>query len=54
MRLGFGEGAAMSATCALAMAVACFLVFDLGLNVVWPHSLLGDLLPGARDIFDFI
>jgi putative tricarboxylic transport membrane protein len=54
MRWGFGEGSAMSATCALGMAVACFLVFDLGLNVVWPHSVVGDLFPAARDIFDFI
>jgi hypothetical protein len=54
MRFGFGEGAVMSATCALGMAVACFLVFDLGLNVVWPHSVLGELFPAAREIFDFI
>jgi putative tricarboxylic transport membrane protein len=51
---GFGEALPVSITCAAVMAVACFLVFDLGLKVAWPQSLLGDLVPAARELFDFL
>jgi putative tricarboxylic transport membrane protein len=54
MLWGFGEGYRMSITCAAVMAVACFLVFDLGLKVAWPQSLLGNLFPAARELFDFL
>jgi len=30
------------------------LVFDVGLRVAWPRSLVGDLFPAARELFDFI
>jgi hypothetical protein len=29
--------------------VFCYLVFDRGLSVPWPQSVLGDLLPMLRD-----
>jgi len=54
MRWGFGEGYPMSIACAAVMAVACYLVFDVGLRVAWPRSLVGDLFPAARELFDFI
>jgi hypothetical protein len=54
MAWGFREAYPISAACAAIMAVACFLVFDLGLKVAWPQSLLGDLFPAARDWFDFL
>jgi hypothetical protein len=54
MAWGFREAYPISAVCAAVMAVACFVVFDLGLKVAWPQSLLGDLFPAARDWFDFL
>jgi putative tricarboxylic transport membrane protein len=48
MRWGFGEPWMNAAVASAATALLCWLVFDLALNVHWPHSLLGDMLPALR------
>ena len=51
---GFGEPWANAAIASIATALTCWLVFDLVLNVHWPQSLLGDMLPALRTISGLI
>lgn len=39
---------------ALGTVVFCYLVFHLGINVNWPSSLLGDLVPTLREATRFL
>jgi putative tricarboxylic transport membrane protein len=48
MSFGFGEPWLHSLGYAAATALVCWAVFQWGLQVAWPQSLLGDLLPGLR------
>jgi putative tricarboxylic transport membrane protein len=48
MRLGFDESWASSLGYAVATTIVCWLVFDRALSAIWPHSLLGDMLPILR------
>jgi TctA family transporter len=54
MTLGFGEPAWRSALYAAVLVVGSWLIFDRGLHVPWPASLLGDLMPGLRRVVDFL
>jgi len=49
MGFGFREPLARSALYGAAMTVFCYAVFDRGLSVPWPQSVLGDLMPMLRD-----
>ena len=48
MRWGFGETWTSSLGYAAATTLVCWAVFAWALNAIWPHSLLGDLLPVLR------
>jgi hypothetical protein len=48
MRFGFGEPWPASLGYAAATTVLCTIVFHWALQVAWPPSLLGDLLPALR------
>jgi putative tricarboxylic transport membrane protein len=49
MSLGFGEPKLHSLAYALATTLLCWVVFQWGLQVAWPQSFLGDLLPALRE-----
>ncbi len=48
MAIGFTQPLGRSLAWAAATTTLCWLVFDLGLSVPWPHAELGDLLPTLR------
>lgn len=48
MRWGFDESWTNSLGYAAGTTVLCWLVFDWALNAIWPHSLLGNMLPELR------
>jgi putative tricarboxylic transport membrane protein len=48
MRWGFSESWKSSLGFAAATTVGCWAVFDWALNVAWPPSFLGDMLPALR------
>ena len=48
MNLGFREGWPSSLGYAAATGTVCWVVFNWALNVVWPHSLVGDMMPILR------
>jgi hypothetical protein len=50
MGFGFKERLPRSALFGIAMGVFCWAVFDRGLSVPWPQSVLGDLIPQLRDV----
>ena len=50
MGLGFRESLARAAVFGAAVTVFCYFVFDRGLSVPWPQSVLGDFLPALRDM----
>jgi len=49
MSFGFGEPRLHSLAYALATTLLCWVVFQWGLQVAWPQSLLGDLFPALRE-----
>jgi hypothetical protein len=49
MGLGFRQSLVRAAVFGACVTVFCYLVFDRGLSVPWPQSVLGDLLPMLRD-----
>jgi TctA family transporter len=50
MGLGFRQSLARAGIFGAAVTVFCYSVFDRGLSVPWPQSVLGDLLPMLRDM----
>jgi len=48
MNRGFHEGWPSSLGYAAATGTVCWVVFNWALNVVWPHSLVGDMMPILR------
>jgi TctA family transporter len=50
MGLGFRESLARAAFFGAAVTVFCYSVFDRGLSVPWPQSVLGDIWPTLRDM----
>jgi putative tricarboxylic transport membrane protein len=48
MRWGFDESWESSLGYAVGTTIVCWLVFAWALSAIWPHSLLGDLLPALR------
>ena len=50
MGLGFRESLARAAAFGAAVVLFCYSVFDRGLSVPWPQSVLGDFLPALRDM----
>ena len=48
MNRGFHEGWPSSLGYATATGTVCWVVFNWALNVVWPHSLVGDMMPILR------
>ena len=48
MSWGFDESWTSSLGYAAATTLVCWVVFHWALNVAWPHSLLGDMLPMLR------
>jgi TctA family transporter len=50
MGLGFRQSLARAAIFGAVVTVFCYSVFDRGLSVPWPQSVLGDLLPMLRDM----
>jgi putative tricarboxylic transport membrane protein len=48
MRWGFDESWASSFGYAAGTTIVCWLVFAWALNAIWPHSLLGEMLPALR------
>ena len=49
MSFGFGEPRLNSLGYALGTTLLCWVVFQWGLQVAWPQSLLGDLFPALRE-----
>jgi TctA family transporter len=49
MGIGFREPVARAAIFAVAMTIFCYALFDRGLSVPWPQSVLGDIIPALRD-----
>jgi Tripartite tricarboxylate transporter TctB family len=49
MSFGFGEPKLNSLGYALGTTLLCWVVFQWGLQVAWPQSLLGDLFPALRE-----
>ncbi|MGA9006092.1 MAG: tripartite tricarboxylate transporter TctB family protein, partial [Xanthobacteraceae bacterium] len=49
MSFGFGEPKLHSLAYALGTTLLCWVVFQWGLQVAWPQSLLGDFFPALRD-----
>jgi hypothetical protein len=39
---------------ALGTALFSYLVFHMGINVNWPNSVIGDLIPALRDVTRFL
>ena len=54
MSLGFGEPVPRSLFYGVAVAVACWALFDRGMHVPWPASLLGDVVPALRTATGFL
>jgi putative tricarboxylic transport membrane protein len=54
MSWGFGESWTSSLGYAGATTLICWVVFAWALNVAWPHSLLGDMLPILRTMTGLI
>jgi TctA family transporter len=54
MSLGFGEPWLRAIAYGLVVAVASWLIFDRGLHVPWPASVLGDLVPALRAATGFL
>lgn len=50
MGLGFRQSFARAAVFGAVVSIFCYGVFDRGLSVPWPQSVLGDLLPMLRDM----
>jgi putative tricarboxylic transport membrane protein len=50
MGLGFREPLVRATVFGGAVALFCYSVFDRGLSVPWPQSVLGDILPALRDM----
>jgi TctA family transporter len=50
MGFGFRESLARAAVFGAAVTVFCYWVFDRGLSVPWPQSVLGDIWPTLRDM----
>jgi hypothetical protein len=48
MRFGFGESGSTALGFAAGTTLVCYVVFHWALQVAWPQSLLGDLLPALR------
>jgi TctA family transporter len=49
MGFGFREPLARSAIFGAALTIFCWALFDRGLSVPWPQSVLGDMVPSLRD-----
>lgn len=54
MTLEYGKSMRLGAVSGLGMGCFCWVVFHLLLQVAWPESLLGDILPGLRVATGFI
>jgi hypothetical protein len=54
MSLGFGEPVPRSLFYGVAVAVICWALFDRGMHVPWPASLLGDVVPALRSATGFL
>jgi TctA family transporter len=54
MAFGFGEPIARSLAFGGTLAVLCWLVFEYGLRVPWPASVIGDLVPAIRAATGFL
>ena len=54
MMLAYGKSFRTGALSGLGVGCFCWVVFHLLLRVIWPESLLGDLLPAARAAIGFI
>jgi putative tricarboxylic transport membrane protein len=50
MRFEFTERWLLAAGCSAVATLAIYLVFDRIFALPWPQSLIGDLLPGLRDV----
>ena len=50
MGLGFRQSLPRAAVFGVGVALFCYSVFDRGLSVPWPQSVLGDFLPMLRDM----
>jgi len=50
MGLGFRESLVRAAVFGAAVTLFCYSVFDRGLSVPWPQSVLGDIFPMLRDM----
>jgi len=50
MRFEFTERWTLAGACSVVATVAIYLVFDRIFSLPWPQSLIGDLLPGLRDM----
>jgi len=49
MAIGFREPWLRATVFGVAMTLFCYAVFDRGLHVPWPLTVLGDLVPSLRD-----
>jgi len=49
MGIGFREPLVRAAIFGVAMTIFCYALFDRGLSVPWPQSVLGDIIPALRD-----
>jgi TctA family transporter len=54
MHFGFKESPTMSAVCAAATTLLCWVLFHKLLAVAWPQSLLGDAFPELRAYLGYI
>jgi len=54
MRLAYGKRLRTGIISGLAVGLFCWVVFHALLHVIWPESLLGDLLPGLRRATGFL
>jgi putative tricarboxylic transport membrane protein len=54
MTLAYGKGLRASAASAVIVGVFCWLVFHVLLQVAWPDSVLGDLVPNLRTATGFL
>jgi hypothetical protein len=50
MGFGFREPLLRTTIFGAAVVLFCYSVFDRGLSVPWPQSVLGDFLPALRDM----
>ena len=50
MGLGFRESFVRAGAFGAAVALFCYSVFDRGLSVPWPQSVLGDIFPMLREM----